>query len=261
MWVLQLAPKPLSTVVPNASAPMLDLLRQFLYYDPARRMKADKALLHPFIVDEPVCHKHGARLRHDSIHRDGKKLRTNYNSSAVLVNEKDIAAVDLLAAPATPLQICPVWDYDRPGYIQLANANAQLSADEKDDDFQGTNATSRMTASSIPSKDRFLSTATTGTITTTSAPFSLDTIAHYGKQLTTWQLPSDTLQKPYKTPIDTKEIRHSNDVMQTLKFHHKERRPRDGFVRTHASSSSSHNEETSSDCNNRVNSWPWLKVL
>lgn len=273
MWVIQLAPKPLATVVPNASASMLDLLRQFLYYDPVRRIEAEKALLHPFIVDEPVCHKHGARLRHDSLNRDGKKPRTNYNSG-VGGSDKDIVAVDLLAAPVAPLQICPVWDYDRPGYLQPVNATAQLaSASKKEDDIvfqQGSNA-AKVDAHDIPNnnnnsdndKDSILPT----TSTFTSTQFNLDTIAHYGKQLTTWQLPSDALQRSYKTSVDiNKDKRHSKDIRQTLKYHYKDwsrraERPHDELARAHVPSSIALDEETSGEYNTRLNSWPWLKVL
>ncbi|ORX59659.1 Pkinase-domain-containing protein [Hesseltinella vesiculosa] len=43
-----LTPQPLATVIPEATPIMLDLLRQFLFFNPNQRLKADEALQHDF---------------------------------------------------------------------------------------------------------------------------------------------------------------------------------------------------------------------
>ncbi|KAI8379096.1 kinase-like domain-containing protein [Radiomyces spectabilis] len=45
-------PISLFTVIPRATEPLIDLLRQFLFFDPAKRIKAKDALMHPFFLDQ-----------------------------------------------------------------------------------------------------------------------------------------------------------------------------------------------------------------
>ncbi|KAF0686439.1 Aste57867_21767 [Aphanomyces stellatus] len=62
------APLPLATLFPQADADALELLAQFLAYDPASRPDATQALQHPYFwtvplprtyIDEPVLERHG----------------------------------------------------------------------------------------------------------------------------------------------------------------------------------------------------------
>ncbi|CAO3593356.1 unnamed protein product [Absidia cylindrospora] len=46
-----LLPQPLADVVPGATPSMLDLLHQFLFFNPSQRLKAANALLHPFFTE------------------------------------------------------------------------------------------------------------------------------------------------------------------------------------------------------------------
>ncbi|KAI8062891.1 kinase-like domain-containing protein [Gongronella butleri] len=45
-----MSPQPLATVIPEATPVMLDLLRQFLFFNPSQRLKADDALKHAFFA-------------------------------------------------------------------------------------------------------------------------------------------------------------------------------------------------------------------
>ncbi|KAG0166380.1 hypothetical protein DFQ30_007257, partial [Apophysomyces sp. BC1015] len=58
----QLQPKPLESAIPTASAPMLDLLQHFLFFDPNRRIKARDALFHPLFIDDSNINKELNRL-------------------------------------------------------------------------------------------------------------------------------------------------------------------------------------------------------
>ncbi|KAI8092842.1 kinase-like domain-containing protein [Halteromyces radiatus] len=46
-----LLPQPLASVIPEATPIMLDLLRQFLFFNPSQRLKAPDALQHPFFLE------------------------------------------------------------------------------------------------------------------------------------------------------------------------------------------------------------------
>ncbi|KAI8391154.1 kinase-like domain-containing protein [Radiomyces spectabilis] len=73
----QLPPKPLISVLPTATASMLDLIRQFLCFNPTQRLKAAEALNHPFFTDsseQPVPNtnslSHGFRILNDTLDTD-----------------------------------------------------------------------------------------------------------------------------------------------------------------------------------------------
>ncbi|CDS07045.1 hypothetical protein LRAMOSA09568 [Lichtheimia ramosa] len=84
-----IAPKPLQSVIPSASASMVDLLQKLLYYDPNRRLQASQALEHSFFQEDK-------RPRvYDHVERDPlKRARV------------DINAIDLLSTPRMPLELC-----------------------------------------------------------------------------------------------------------------------------------------------------------
>lgn len=91
--VTQLEPKPLESVVPNATESMLDLIRHFLFFNPNQRWSADYALQHAFFSekDEP---EHPVPVPDKYC--------------------KPITPLDLLTTPQSPYQICPDWNTDRP---------------------------------------------------------------------------------------------------------------------------------------------------
>ncbi|KAI9278003.1 kinase-like domain-containing protein [Sporodiniella umbellata] len=107
-------PKPLETVIPGASDCMLDLLRQFLLFNPSYRWTADKALEHPFFLEtsEPVHNV--IRMNFEPI--TPPESTANLPLDRELYSSKSHASIitplDLLPIPTSPHPICPEWADD-----------------------------------------------------------------------------------------------------------------------------------------------------
>ncbi|KAI9494145.1 kinase-like domain-containing protein [Zychaea mexicana] len=80
----QLPPKPLSTVLPTATQPMLDLLAQFLTFDPACRINAADALASPFLR----CRRHDSTTSSTTLPSPSIMDHTNNNNSDNSNNNK-----------------------------------------------------------------------------------------------------------------------------------------------------------------------------
>ncbi|KAI8352082.1 kinase-like domain-containing protein [Blakeslea trispora] len=109
----QLHPKPLETVIPDASTSMLDLIRHFLFFNPSQRRSADAALKHPFFSesDEPI--QNAVPMEFEPTTPPDQPLDRHLKSSFGRV-PKDITPLDLLTTPKVPYQICPDWNMDHP---------------------------------------------------------------------------------------------------------------------------------------------------
>ncbi|KAI7895356.1 kinase-like domain-containing protein [Mucor mucedo] len=105
----QLEPKPLESVVPNATESMLDLIRHFLFFNPSQRWSADHALGHAFFseVDEPV---HLPTFMEPITPPD----KYAHSVSTTPNCKPPITPLDLLTTPQSPYQVCPDWNTDRP---------------------------------------------------------------------------------------------------------------------------------------------------
>ncbi|RCH81642.1 hypothetical protein CU098_004301 [Rhizopus stolonifer] len=109
----QVQPKPLESIMPNASPSMLDIIRHFLFFNPTQRWSAEIALRHTFFSesDEPV---------HNVVPMDiepttppDQPLDRHLTSSRGRTL-KGITPLDLLTTPKSPYQICPDWNTDHP---------------------------------------------------------------------------------------------------------------------------------------------------
>ena len=136
---------------------MIDLLKKFLYYDPQRRIQASEALQHPFFSEDK-------RRPRDE---EGLLLFRKENTKRPRMEEID--AIDLLTAPSAPLQVCPDWDMFHHQHHHPYTVS--------------TTPTTTITQTSVKA------TTTKNNNSMALIPFQhhLDTVAHYGKQLTTWQ--------------------------------------------------------------------------
>ncbi|CAO3628449.1 unnamed protein product [Mucor fragilis] len=138
----QLSPKPLESVVPNATESMLDLIRHFLFFNPCQRWSADAALRHVFFseTDEPehTIVPSAATLNEPVTPPDHSTAKKT--PPAIL---KDITPLDLLPIPQSPYQICPDWNTDHP-----VSRHGRLCSAIKDEN--------RLSSSRATHVDRFL---------------------------------------------------------------------------------------------------------
>ncbi|CEP15002.1 hypothetical protein [Parasitella parasitica] len=134
-WKEGLSPKPLESVIPNATESMLDLIRHFLFFNPCQRWSADTALRHVFFseTDEPV---------HAIVLVNQREPITPPDNTAKKIL-KDITPLDLLPIPQSPYQICPDWNTDHP-----VSRHGRLCSAIKDDN--------RLSSSCTTHVDRFL---------------------------------------------------------------------------------------------------------
>ncbi|KAI7900432.1 kinase-like domain-containing protein [Cokeromyces recurvatus] len=107
-----LLPKPLKSVIPNASESMLDLIQHFLFFNPQQRWSADFALRHKFFseTEEPV---------HTVIPIDAMIepiTPPEQQQTEIMINNTEpspmsiITPLDLLPTPLLPYQMCPEWN-------------------------------------------------------------------------------------------------------------------------------------------------------
>ncbi|KAI8645798.1 kinase-like domain-containing protein [Parasitella parasitica] len=131
----QLSPKPLESVIPNATESMLDLIRHFLFFNPCQRWSADTALRHAFFseTDGPV---------HAIVPVNHSEPITPPDNTAKKIF-KDITPLDLLPIPQSPYQICPDWNTDHP-----VSRHGRLCSALKDDNRLSNSCTTHV--------DRFL---------------------------------------------------------------------------------------------------------
>ncbi|GAA5794834.1 hypothetical protein HPULCUR_000181 [Helicostylum pulchrum] len=109
-----LSPKPLETVIPNATENMLNLIRRFLFFNPNQRLSADGALAHDFFneQEEPM---HLTSMHVEPITPPDKcqqEIPSRHHHHHQV--NKPITPLDLLSTPRTPYQICPDWETDHP---------------------------------------------------------------------------------------------------------------------------------------------------
>ncbi|KAG2237561.1 hypothetical protein INT48_005597, partial [Thamnidium elegans] len=103
-----LSPKPLETVIPNATENMLDLIRRFLFFNPNQRLSADEALAHGFF------HEQEEPMHLTSMHVEPITPPDKCQQELQSRVSKPITPLDLLSTPRTPYQICPDWETDHP---------------------------------------------------------------------------------------------------------------------------------------------------
>ncbi|KAF7727789.1 hypothetical protein EC973_007020 [Apophysomyces ossiformis] len=136
----QLPPKPLDSVIPTASASMLDLLQQFLFLDPNRRITANNALLHPLFTNGIIEDKETSRSEgtaedcnsekvtlqatqekvqdvpqlprkksKDGMRQRGKSMPLMEPKDLPIKGISDTPAFDLPSIPLSPLQVHSEW--------------------------------------------------------------------------------------------------------------------------------------------------------
>ncbi|KAI9496827.1 kinase-like domain-containing protein [Zychaea mexicana] len=184
---------PLQSIFPTASPSMIDLLRKLLYYDPQRRIAASEALEHSFfhedkrprvIVEEEEEDDNDALLR-----RPNKKITKRPRMD-------EIEAVDLLTVPSVPLQVCPDWDMYHHNNHNHNNSNYYHPP-------HPTTAVAPVatTAAMVPIQHHH---------------HYLDTVAHYGKQLTTWQQHKLASYTNGATSSSSNNNKHASDTLYTI---------------------------------------------
>lgn len=186
---------------------MLDLLRQLLYYDPSRRLDAQKALQHPLFAEEAaLSQKGGARPRRAELHRDcNKRARTTYHS------QTDIRAFDLLPMLIAPLQVCPDWEddnlgtrapdeynVDENGHLRLQPMRLDLGPQRRpllEASVYPVDRTNGTTKHNHLRHDALALQTQLEQHHAEPMAFNLNNVAHYGKHLHTW---SGQFGRPYK---------------------------------------------------------------
>ncbi|KAI9249246.1 kinase-like domain-containing protein [Phascolomyces articulosus] len=251
----QIPGTPLENVLPTASPSMIDLIRKFLYYDPQRRIQASEALQHPFF------HEDKRRPR------DEELLLRKDNTKRLRMEE--IEAIDLLTTPNVPLQVCPDWDmfhhhshHHHPHHHPHQYHNNKTHHNSSPYTTTGTTTTTTTTITPI---------TTRSTTSTALIPFQqhLDTVIHYGKQLTTWQQQQQQQQQSNHKPYFNNN--HHKRSSETLYSNHSSinsisspfptlTTTTTAVTPTHALAESASTSTEESDYN-RLSGWPWLKVL
>ncbi|KAG2227999.1 hypothetical protein INT45_012023 [Circinella minor] len=239
----QIPGTPLENIFPTASASMIDLLKRFLYYDPQRRIQASEALKHPFFNEDK-------RRPRDE---EGLLLFRKENTKRPRMEEID--AIDLLTTPSAPLQVCPDWDmFHHPHHHPYTVSNTP---------------TTTITTTSV----KATTTITKNNNSMALIPFQhhLDTVAHYGKQLTTWQHQQQSKSSYYTTNnhkrpdtlYNNHYISHSSTIHTIPLSYPTLTTTTTAVTPTHALADSLSSISSNADESdyNRLNGWPWLKVL
>lgn len=136
-------------------------MRQFLYYDPVRRLPAKDALQHLFFAEE-------TRTNSDTLfeQRDWRKKP----------RRAEVEVVDLLTAPVSPLQVCPDWDSPETG-----SSSSHSSYHHHHHHYQPYPKKPKRKMNKVyPAQMSSSSSADAE-----KAPFHFDSVVHYGK-LNTW---------------------------------------------------------------------------
>ncbi|KAI8983660.1 kinase-like domain-containing protein [Pilobolus umbonatus] len=106
----ELKPKPLESVIPNATESMLDLIRHFLFFNPHQRLTADEALKHRFFseTDEPIHHHIPVQpISLEPNAQQKQELDALIDSVSTLKPPSKRIGNTIL--PPTPSPVCPEW--------------------------------------------------------------------------------------------------------------------------------------------------------
>ncbi|ORY99336.1 kinase-like domain-containing protein [Syncephalastrum racemosum] len=225
----QLSPKPLKDVVPTASESMLDLMRQFLYYDPSRRLPAKEALQHIFFAEE-------LKTSNDILfeQRDWRKKP----------RRAEVEVVDLLTAPVSPLQVCPDWDSPETGSSSSSHSSYHHHHHPYYQPYP--KKPKRKMNKVYPAR-----TSSSSSADNEKPPFHFDSVVHYGK-LNTWS--------HVTLPVDGWKVDKLVWQPDTVPRSRRTSRPED--QQGVSAESDEYSDNTNSNSNtNAGGGLAWLKVL
>ncbi|KAG0169831.1 hypothetical protein DFQ28_004112 [Apophysomyces sp. BC1034] len=158
----QLLPKPLETVIPNASPPMLDLIRQFLFFNPTQRLKAEDALRHAFFMEStplPVPFTNAPEKK-SAVKRHIQRMKFQA-LTPMKTTDNQAVPLDLPTLTASPLQLSKSLpdDFCQTITSHTASQGKKTLHTQDLDDFEGQNDRASNDTDTVESLDMHHSTS------------------------------------------------------------------------------------------------------